>query len=237
MTGKPVDHIEGEVWKPIPHRDYQQTTGLQFYASNFGRVKRQHITKKNQLREYLIKPTMCSNGKLKVCLYLSHNAADRASTYLSTLVLMAFYGLRNNPLFIVHLDHNYTNCKLDNLQYASQEEYYKHIGKNPLGPKLSTAKVIHPASGEIKTEVFKVPLATIRGILRDYQKGDFQQDIALRYNISQAFVSYVLSGKRRNKHTDILPCKRARQKRSGLLNNSPDVMEKPFDDHDKGKIT
>ena len=65
MTGQPVNEIAGEVWKPIPHREYGDSI---YSASNLGRIKRNFTDKFGRHREYLIKPATNEKGFKKFML-------------------------------------------------------------------------------------------------------------------------------------------------------------------------
>jgi hypothetical protein len=230
MIGQPVNFIESEIWKPIPHKD---VPGRQFYASSLGRIKKVFTNKKNQVKEYLIESQEGVDGKLKVSLSLGSKNHDRCSTYVSRLVLMSFKPCSQmSNLFIVHKDHNYSNNRLDNLAWADREEYYYHLGRNPFKPRIAASPYINPQSGEICTKFTKVSVQTIRDILEDFEGGLFQIDIAAKYKLSQAYVSLVVRGKRRNHQTDIIPRKTARIKRTSRLNESG-VMDNQLLYHDK----
>jgi len=234
MNGQPVNFISSdEIWKPIPHKECH----AQFYASSLGRVKKTFTNKKNQVIEYLIEPQECTDGRLKASLSLGKKLFDRASTYVSRLVLMSFKPCSQmSNLFIVHKDHNYSNNNLENLAWADREEYYYHQGRNPFRPRVAASPYVDPASGEIKTRFTKVPVSTIRSILEDFEGGLYQIDIAGKYKLSQAYISLVVRGKRRSQQTDIIPRKTARIKKTSRLNESG-VMDHNLLYHDKRKPT
>jgi predicted transcriptional regulator len=237
VRGQPVDFIPGELWKPIPHRD----SNAQFYASSFGRIKKVYPDKRNNVQEYLIRPQTNGNGLLKVSLSLSANLADRAATYLGRLVLMAFQPCdKMLTLDFINIDGNPNNNNIDNLQWVSRKEYLAHLNKLSRGNWISGSPYIQASSGETKIRYTKIPVSTIRNIIKDNEAGLLQKEIALKYGLSQPHVSMTLAGKRRNAITEILPDKRSKhiKRTERLINDDPQVMvNKDLEIHDKKRNT
>ncbi len=211
MTGQPVDNIPDESWKPIPHMPYGTT---QYYASNLGRIKRTYLNKKNEQKEYLLKPWKNEKGFIRAALTLSPRNEDRASTYTSRLVLMSFQPVDHMlNLDIIYKDGNPENCQLENLKWGTRKEVWDQRLTWPSKGRTSISKYISPVSGEIKLKLIKVPDHTIRDIINLQDSGMTQEQIAKRFGITQACVSMILSGKRRNSTTEI--------NRNRLIRNAP----------------
>ena len=202
MTGQPVNEIAGEVWKPIPHREYGDSI---YSASNLGRIKRNFTDKFGRHREYLIKPATNEKGFKKIMLALGPKSFDRASTYVSRLVMMAFKPRKDMlPLDVIFLDNDPSNCNLENLKWATRAEVFEHRKTHPEKNKLYTTKFIDPETGEVKTKLEKISDTVIRQIVK-LSENHSQTTIAKKYKITQAAVSMILSGKRRRATTEIIP--------------------------------
>lgn len=162
-----------EVWKSIFDGWYA--------VSNFGRVKRvmeSHGGRSNFIR----KPSINSRGYANVCLGIN---GRQIVEKIHRLVAEAFIGPKPNGFEVNHKDGNKLNNRVQNLEYVTHAENMRHasrcgllngqIGTNNGNSKLTEANV-----------------STIKKLRRE---GLFQREIAKRFSISQAHVSYIVLGK------------------------------------------
>lgn len=112
-----------EIWKEIEGFDGR------FSISNYGRVRQNnisYITKQNKLikhEEKIIEPFIWQSKYLRVDLICNKkDNKHRLATYIHKLVAEYFIGERPEGYEIDHIDGNYLNNRVDNLQYVSHKD-------------------------------------------------------------------------------------------------------------------
>lgn len=106
-----------EIWKDI--EGYETL----YKISNLGRVK-------SFYKDKLLKPSINSQGYYRVNLYKKGIAKQM---FIHRLVAMAFIPNPDNKPMINHLDCNPLNCKVDNLEWCTNQEnveYMTKLGRN-----------------------------------------------------------------------------------------------------------
>lgn len=106
-----------EIWEPVAVYGYQDL----YEASNLGHIRREG-TNRN------LKPSSNKRAgdRLHVC--LSSNGHVR-TFYVHVLVAEAFYGPKPTGLEINHIDLDYQNNILENLEYVTHSDNQKHSVK------------------------------------------------------------------------------------------------------------
>ncbi len=99
---------------------YKTVSGYSNYeVSNFGNVK-------NKITNKLLKPCLKSGY---LCLSLTDNDGERKFFKIHRLVALTFIPNPDNKKTVNHKDHNKTNNKLDNLEWATTAEQNNHRRK------------------------------------------------------------------------------------------------------------
>jgi hypothetical protein len=101
-----------KLWRPIP--GYERNYSI----SNYGEIK-------NLRRGRLLTPKKPSNGRvgMRVALY---NNSKPTSFYVHRLTASAFLPVEDGRHVVNHIDGNYTNNRLDNLEWCTQKENIHH---------------------------------------------------------------------------------------------------------------
>lgn len=159
-----------ERWLPV--------VGFETYyeVSDRGRVRRIKQTKGTRCG--VLKPWPDAVGRLKVA--LSVDQVKQAKT-IARLVAIAFLG--DSPLEVNHIDGNFTNNKLDNLEYNTRKENAAHASRMGLmahGTRIPWSKLND---------------AKVREIRQQYAEGYPQDWLSVRYGVHQSVISSVVTGK------------------------------------------
>ncbi len=111
-----------EEWRTYVNPDLSDAD--QYSFSNYGRVKSFRANPKGKLlkgsfvRDYMIVPFRDLEGK-------------RKAIYLHKILAEIFLDNPESKEFVIHLDHNHRNNRIDNLQWANMEEKRLHRKTNP----------------------------------------------------------------------------------------------------------
>jgi hypothetical protein len=98
-----------EIWKDI-------SSFPNYQVSNLGNVK-------NVKTGRILKQTMSKSGtSLKGMIVVLQNVTIKKTTKVRILVADAFIPNPDNLPYVVHIDNNFENCKLDNLKRIDRDE-------------------------------------------------------------------------------------------------------------------
>lgn len=139
--------FENEEWRPIeefPH----------YFISNYGRVK-------HESRDEARKVSVNERG-FPVVLLLSRTTSSRYLRQINKLVARAFLlpPLHADEIAVWHIDGDLTNCRAENLRWATRSEVLEWNEMHREGkPKLNTPKVKNNITGEIYENAYECALA------------------------------------------------------------------------------
>ncbi len=134
---QPYTLIDGESWLPV------QGTNNKYLISDFGRLRRKHMNKTGEERDYILTTTKKLNGYC--CVRLCVDSTTVINTTVHKLVMENFNPTDNPALKIGHIDGNTENNRLDNLCYGT----------------LSEIRAMHPKKPKLKTKEFKTKTGKI----------------------------------------------------------------------------
>lgn len=187
-----------EVWKPIANFPG-------YDASSLGRVRSWRYNKGVLLVPRLLRPVPRDSGHLKVS--ISPDRTVRAKcVYVHTLVMLAFRGPCPPGYQCRHLNGDPADNRLGNLRWGTAKENARDRdlhGRTARGERSGFHTHPHLFRGEMhwarrfperRARTARVTEAEVRAI-RASQAA--LSDIALRYGISQSYVSNIRSGRRR----------------------------------------
>lgn len=120
-----IRKLSNEKWKEIQIDDYYPEKA-QVFISNYGRVKKK---KPNEKEFKLAKLSL--NTRL---LMFSYPRKDKIHKMFCVhkMVGLCFLEKENeDEKFVIHLDHNLLNNKVDNLKFVNQKDLSKHQRSNP----------------------------------------------------------------------------------------------------------
>jgi hypothetical protein len=118
------DNVEVEEWKDV--KGFEKI----YEVSNLGRIK-SNITNK------ILNPLYNKRtDDYYVILYNSSLKNKKKRFRVNKLVAVHFLENPDNRQFIIHLDNNYTNCKVNNLRWVKNRIFTPRINKNKVIDKL-----------------------------------------------------------------------------------------------------
>lgn len=164
-----------EIWKDIEGFEGK------YEISNMGRVK---SLKENG--EFLILKPRLSNGYVRV--YLGKVEIKLKSALIHRLVATAFIDNCKNKPFVNHKNGIKTDNRVENLEWCTKSENTIHAYNNGLSKPPNKGKfgAAHPVS--------KIVLDLQTGIFYDSRN-----EAAEAKNIKRAYLSFQLTGRRKNK--------------------------------------
>lgn len=114
-----------EVWKEIEAEDYYPEK-TQVFISNYGRIKK----KKPHEEEFKL-AKLSMNKRLLMFSYPRKNNVHKMFC-VHKMVGICFLKKENEEeKFVIHLDHDLLNNKVDNLKFVNQKELSRHQRTNP----------------------------------------------------------------------------------------------------------
>lgn len=166
-------------WKTIPGF-------TRYQISNNGELR--SINYKNSGITKILKPAL-DQGYYKTM--IQNDNGDYKTIRIHQLVMISFIGPRKDYLEVNHKDGNKQNNKLHNLEYCTRSENQKHayrlgLQKLPIGSLNPFAKLTEKEVLEIREYKKKF------GYLKN------RKEIAQKYNISEAHLKDIASGRRNN---------------------------------------
>lgn len=173
--------LQGEVWKDVANFE-----GL-YKVSNLGRIR------SNKRGSIVVSHPMKRDGYIRIRL----RKEGRDYPFLvHRLVAMAFIPNPNNYKTVNHKDFNTQNNSVENLEWCTQKynnKYSRDAGHYHYSEKArEAAKRNRKISDEVAKKIF-----------RDYQAGLKQAGLALKYNVSRAFVCRLVHGRCRTEYTNL----------------------------------
>lgn len=116
--------IEGEVWKKVKD-------SLNYYVSNYGRIKRKYKTTERILMPYLKKVPNSKNSRQFIKIIYIDNKVK--AELVHKLVANAFLYNVDNLKCVVHKNGNVKDNRADNLEYVSRKTLGKKYGRTSRG--------------------------------------------------------------------------------------------------------
>lgn len=173
--------LKGETWDAVHLDDWRENE--LYYISSFGRV----FSEKHHKRGLNFKLTNI-NG------YEAFSAIRKNRTtnlvYVHKIVAKLFIENKENKPYVIHLDFDKTNNKVENLQWATKKEMFAHSQNNPLviaGKELRKLKKPYA-----KLSVGKVKM--IKRKLFDPKRKTRMRLIAKQFGISEMQLYRIKSG-------------------------------------------
>ena len=140
-----------ELWKKIIF-DERFTDDEEFIVSNYGRVK-----KRKGDCENLVKVSLLS-GYQVILVKKKDKGSKRTSLYLHKLMGQTFLKKEDDHRFVIHLNYDKLDNRLENLNWATKREKEIHQFKNPIyqtRPKvIPTSKLTEVRVRLIKRKLF-----------------------------------------------------------------------------------
>jgi hypothetical protein len=167
--------MKHEKWLPIPGYE------ARYEVSNFGQVRVSGIDAIGRKR--------CHGRILSPCLHrgytavLLHLNSVKKNFLVHRLVMLAFVGPCPEGHNVNHKDGNKTNPRLENLEYVTRSENYRHA-LTKLGFK--------PPHGE-RHWACKLNEGLIREIRARCDAGERQMDVAAELNLRRSYVSQIVN--------------------------------------------
>jgi len=164
--------IETEDWRPVVGWE-----GI-FEVSSLGRIRRLLTASRMRgSRGRILKAAIHNRNCMSICLQYR----DRKTTAIvHTVVMAAFIGPRPAGYITNHINNDWRDNRLANLEYITQKQNVAHSyrqGRAPLGMNKPCAKLTDDA---------------VRDIRRRYAKGEVQTVLAAEYGITQVQISSVV---------------------------------------------
>ena len=114
-----------EVWKEIEIEDYY-SDNTQVFISNYGRIK-----KKRKDEESFKLANLSMNSRLLMFSYPRKNKHHKMFCVHKMVGICFLEKKSDNHKFVIHLDHNLLNNKVENLKFVTQKELTQHQRSNP----------------------------------------------------------------------------------------------------------
>lgn len=116
--------FKNEIWKP--YRLEHWSDNDEYMISNYGRVKKKKVNEDN----WRLSPTSLVSG------YKSFGIKKKgkfksSSVYVHRLVAILFLERKEGQKFVIHLDFDKVNNKVENLKWVNKSELFIHHKKNP----------------------------------------------------------------------------------------------------------
>ncbi|PIE48718.1 MAG: HNH endonuclease [Flavobacteriales bacterium] len=114
-----------EKWKEIEIKDYYSQK-TQVFISNYGRIKKKKIKEKN-----FKLANLSMNSRL---LMFSYPRKDKHNKMFCVHKMVGICFLKkksDDHKFVIHLDHDLLNNRVENLKFVTQKELTKHQRTNP----------------------------------------------------------------------------------------------------------
>ena len=171
-----------ENWKKINENYYVSDTGM---IKSITRTKRGRSGLPCTIKEKILKLNKNNSGYLIVGL---HDDCKTKTCLVHRLVAMAFIDNPNNLKEIEHIDGNKLNNNVSKIRWCTSSENKLYAFELGLRRKFYG----------LNNGNSKLSDSDIEEIKNNYNNGIKQIDIAKKYNITQAYVSYVINLHRRN---------------------------------------
>lgn len=161
--------INGIEWKPV----IVNGMNTRYIANELGNVM-------NVETGYILKPSpYAESGRLRLCLHLPDGTKKDMKIY--RIIWEAFNGPVPKDLTIDHIDDDFNNNQLSNLQLLTASENIKKYYRN------------HPDKGFQKT----IPDQTVHEFFKMIKRGIFYQEAAHKLDISVNVAKGYINGRRR----------------------------------------
>ena len=176
-------NFPGETWKGVDFSEF--TNYLHYAVSNYGRV----VSFKETLEQ---ETKLLKGGILGGYPILKTRMKGKDKTfYIHKLVAKAFLEKKTeSQIYVLHLDYDKSNNLVNNLKYATKEEYLKHHRKNPI--ILESRKSIpKPQKGHKLTST---DVLRIKKMIQNPSRKTRMRLIAKQFGISEMQLYRIKSG-------------------------------------------
>lgn len=179
-----IKKINGEIWKPLKFKGWQSMRN-KYALSSHGRAAsfKDEILKDGKLLE----GSLTSGYRT-----LNLHVGDKSNTFYLHRESAKLFHKRNSPKqkYVIHLNHNRTDNKINNLKWAAQKEANEHQQKSP--NKTAYKKVQTVKAKGLKLNASQVK--AIKTILANPKRKLTHQQIAEKYKITPMTVYRIKSG-------------------------------------------
>lgn len=175
-----MENLEGERWK------WLEGCEGRYEVSDKGRVRSRT---RNPDKPQIMSPWKSNNGYMNVGIRYSKGARFKART-IHRLVLLAFVGPCPDGMACNHKNGDKADNRVENLEWATPSENMLHCFRK-LHPECFATGIDH-YNGKLSD----AHVAKIRALASE---GMRQREIADMFNITQSYVSHIVSGRVRRK--------------------------------------
>lgn len=184
-----IQNFRGEEWKQISFpKSHDISPEVSIFVSNYGRLVRKEQDGFKEFKPYLL------NGYHQIKVKTNRTKMYRGSKrsvfkgyYLHKLVAQTFLE-QNDGVFVIHLNYDKTNNRLDNLKWATKREKELHQWKNPTFIEAK-AKVKRPYAKLTENHV-----RLIKKMLNDPNRRTRIKIIAKRFGVTTMQLQRIKTG-------------------------------------------
>lgn len=172
-----IKNLRSEVWKRVRFR--KATKRFHYEVSSSGRIKSINKVTKD---ENLLKGSRGNRGFISLNIRLSDNS--NARVFIHRYVAKNFLDKpKKDQTYVLHKDFDKSNNKKSNLKYATEEQWKKHLAKNP-----------NRATRKRSEKNYKLNEKKVIQIKKLLAKGKTKRSIALKYNVTETQIRRIETG-------------------------------------------
>jgi len=141
-----VKDFRNEVWKPFNQTKWDCSERI--FVSDYGRVKKEQVDGRFKLLKF------SQAGGYNMFWY-KKNTGKMATYYVHRVVALLFLKNEDNYKYVMHLDHDKTNNRADNLKWGTRKDVVTHNMSNPTVIKGKLKKRTSYKLCEAKVKIIK----------------------------------------------------------------------------------
>jgi predicted DNA binding protein len=181
-----VKDFRNEVWKPFIQVTLDDNERI--FVSDYGRVKKEQPDGTFKLMRF-------SKAMGYDMFWYKKNTGKMATHYVHRIVAILFLKNENNYKYVMHLDHDKTNNRSDNLKWGTRQDVVTHNMSNPKVIKGNIKKRNSYKLCEAKVKIIK------RKIFDPNRKTRYKM-IAKQFGISEMQLHRIKTGENWGHVTD-----------------------------------
>jgi len=116
--------FKNEIWKSYKEEHWSDDD--EYMISNYGRVKKKKVYKS----DWRLSPTSLVSEYISFGIK-KKGKSKSSSAYVHRLVAILFLERKEDQKFVIHLDFDKVNNKVENLKWVNKSELFIHHKKNP----------------------------------------------------------------------------------------------------------